>query len=1140
MKKKVWDHALGIKFPRGKKILLKMKLTLCIILFSLLGAIASESYSQTTKLSLNLKESAVRDVLGAIENQSEFFFLYSEKIIDVNRRVNIEVRESTIEKILDKVFAATNVNYAVKGRQIVLTTPEATNFFRDSSTQQRKSISGKVIDDSGLPLPGVTVLVKGTTQGTITNEDGIYSLSNITEGTTLVFSFVGMLANEIIVGNQTTIDITMKALTIGIEEVVAVGYGTQKLANLTGAVESIDIDGIGSRPLTNAGLALQGKVAGAYISQTSGQPGKDDASILIRGVGTFGNSSPLVIIDGMEGRINDVNPRDIKSVSILKDAASSAIYGNRAANGVILITTKRGNSDKMSIEYTGYYGVQQVTTMPKLLTGLEYLEASAEASFNANGSYPTWYTDPNYMNRFRNKVDPYLYPTDYDWIDATFRPANIVDNYVSISGGNKDFQYSTSVGYLDQDGIVKGNSTKKLSFRTNLSTNFFKEKLKINFLASGHEQKTDDLVDGMTTAIYSIYVAPSTERLDIPGVGYLPYGYNFAATEAGGYRRDKTTPINVMMSASFQPLKSLNVSSSYGLYKWDYSNEVFKPKVALVTLNPNGSVRPVTPRTTSLSIFQQNSLTKVFNATANYSVELPKGHGFNILAGFESREYNYKRLDASRDNLSANLSVLDVGDPNTQKNKGGGQDGAWLSWFGRFNYNFKGKYLLESNLRRDGSSRFLEKWGTFPSLSVGWRISEEPFVKNNIAMLSNLKFRASWGRLGNESIGQFYAASDELSLNLSTNFNNTLYPAAAVTKLANRQTSWETSEQINFGLDFGLFENKFSGVIDYFKKSNYDILMQIPVSSTLGITTLPYQNVGKMDNDGIELKLNYIANIKEVKLNSTISVSKTRNQITGLAGQDPIIMGNIIWKEGEAYNSFYALQTEGIYQSQEEINDHLLFTANDGTKINPYMGLTPVPGDIRFQDQLTIDTNKDGIMDTRDGVINNDDKVVLGKPYPDWVFAANIGLEWKAFDFTIFMQGVYGIESLNQGMVTSPFHGGSANTGIWYKDAWRPESPSKTIQRLSSDPSRFEIVSAYYLEDASYLRAKNIEIGYSLPKHIIDRLGISGIRFYASMQNAFTITKMRYGFDPEKPGTTTSTLQYPQTRITSFGVNLKF
>ncbi len=483
---------------------------------------------------------------------------------------------------------------------------------------------------------------------------------------------------------------------------------------------------------------------------------------------------------------------------------------------------------------------------------------------------------------------------------------------------------------------------------------------------------------------------------------------------------------------------------------------------------------------------------------------------------------------ASRENFEVNLPELNIGDPNSQKNGGSAVEAAWLSWYGRINLAYKGKYLFESSLRRDGSSRFRDKWGTFPSLSVGYRISEESFIKNSFNQVSNLKIRASWGKLGNESIGEYYAASDELSLSLTTNFGNTLTQAAAVTKLANKATSWETSEQLDFGLDFGLFKNKISGSLDYYTKKNSDILMQIPVSSTLGITTTPYQNAGAMKNKGFEIQLNYSGNIRAVNINANLAAAHTKNEITSLAGQGEIISGNLIWREGEPYNSFYGYATEGIYQSQEEIYAHLTTVDSDGNDINPYAGLIAEPGDIKFTDQ------------NGDKIINEEDKIIIGKPFPDWTFSSTLNFGWKNFDLSLFFQGVYGINSLNQGMVTAPFHGGGAATGEWYRDGWTEEKPSKTIQRVNTDATRFDIVSDYYLEDGSYVRLKNIEFGYSIPKYILSKLNISNLRIFANIQNAFTLTKMRYGFDPEKPATTTNTLQYPQTRIFSAGINLKF
>lgn len=1119
------EHVNGRKIPFHRcKIALIMKLQILFILGIFLQAYAGTSVAQTKRLNLELKNNTLKEVLQFIEQKSEYSVIYKDEYFKNSGTINQEFNNKLATEILDEVLEKENLSYVVKGRVIVIMP-------RNEISQQKAiTVSGKVTDSSGQPLPGVAVMVKKSNQGIVTDTNGTYTLSSVPENSTIVFSFVGMKSQEIVLNGKTQVNVVLVEDAIGIEEVVAVGYGTQRKVNLTGAVETVRVDEIKSRPLTNTSLALQGKVAGAFVSQKSGQPGNDDATILIRGVGTFNNNAPLVIIDGMEGNLNDVNPKDIASISVLKDAASSAIYGNRAANGVILITTQRGSTDKMMVDYTGYYGVQSVTTMPELLKGVEYLDLMALAHFNTNRTWPTWYND-EFMNNYRNKVDEQRYPTNFSWVDAVFSPAQIIDNHVNISGGNNRFQYSASVGYLDQDGVVEGNSSRKLSFRTNLSSNYLNEKLKIDLSFSGHDMITDDLVNGMEDAMYNVYVSPSTTPIEIKGYGYTWPGYNWAAKDAGGYRRMNSTPINARIALDYEFFKGAKLNVAYNLSRSDYQFEVFRPRVITYGYKSDGSIIGTPTETTSLSYLGSKSLTKTFNANLYYSRELFNALQLSVMGGFEAREYRYDMIQASREGFTASLPELSVGNPNSQKNNGAAYEGAWLSQFGRLNLSYKDKYLFETSIRRDGSSRFIDKWGTFPSLSFGWRISEEAFLKNALPQISNLKFRASWGRLGNESIGQYYAASDELSLNLATNFNNTLYPAAAVTKLANKKTTWETSEQLNFGLDFGLFGNKLNGTIDYFEKINSDILMQIPVSGTLGLTTTPYQNAAEMKNTGIEFQLSYSTQIREVKLTTNLSAAHVKNKITNLSEQNPIILGRMIWKEGEAYNSYYGLQTEGIYQSQEEINKHLKFVdANaDGLNdIKPYSGLIAYPGDIKYKDL------------TGDGIINLEDRTLIGKPFPDWTFGANFNLEWRNFDMALFFQGVYGVSSLNQHMVTVPFHGGAAGTGAWYRDGWTAEKPSKTIQRVHSDPTRFELVSDYYLEDASYVRLKNLEIGYTVPKHILSEIGIMGLRVFANVQNAFTITKMRYGFDPEKPSTTTSTLQYPQTRIISAGLNLKF
>lgn len=1119
MKKKFITRVCTRLLP---KIDLKMKLTTLLLIISLFK-VEANTYSQVTKISLELENVSLEEAFKQIESISEFRFVYESNLLDLNRLVTLNFKNKKIARILSSLFKDSDINYELYDRLILLT-KKAVNNVEPTKDIVQYQITGTITDTGGVPLPGATILEKGTNNGTQSDFDGKFAL-NVSSGTAvIVVSYIGFASKEVTLNNESNITVALQESASELDEVVVVGYGTQKKINLTGAVESVELESIESRPLTNTSAALQGLVAGAFISQTSGQPGSDDAKILIRGVSTFGNSDPLIIIDGMIGSLDDVNPNDLESVSVLKDAASSAIYGNRAANGVIVITTKKGKTGQMKVNYKGYYGVQEVTEIPKLLKGVEYLELRAQAQANSNGGiFPSWYTD-EYMNLFRNNVDPILYPTDYDWVSDVFQTATIIDNHINISGGSEAFQYSAAIGYLDQDGIADGSKTKKLTFRTNFTSSFLDNRLKVDLNFSGYDQRTGDLPDGgIDSAMYFIYVAPSTSRRYLPGVGYNAYGDKWAKAAIGGYTNTNTSPINVRMAATLNIMEGLSAKASYNLYRTSRLFESWNPSVTLFGFLPNGELNPQTPTVSSLLTQNETSLTRLFNAQLNYSKELVKDLNMDVMVAYEARDYVYDWKSASRENFSANLPNLSVGDASTQKNSGRAYDGAWLSYFGRFGLNFKDKYLIEGVLRRDGSSRFLDKWGSFPSASIGWRISEEPFIKESNGLFNNLKLRVSWGKLGNESIGQYYAASDELSLNISHNFNNTLYPAGAVTKLANRGTTWETSEQLNFGLDFGILKNKISGTIEYFVKKNSDILMQLPLSSTLGLSTLPFQNAAAMENKGLEVLINYKGQIKDVKINANITASHTTNKITDLAGQDPIIFGDLIWKEGEAFNSFFAYKTEGLYQSQADIDSHLSSTSG-----NAYAGLVAQPGDIKFTDI------------NEDGVINADDKTLIGKPYPDWIYSANLGFEWKSFDLNLFFQGVSGVNSLNQGMVTAPFHGGSAGTGEWYRNAWTPENPNTNVQRLYSEPNRFDIVSDYYLEDASYLRLKNITVGYKIPKKILDVLSLSHARVYGNIQNAFTWTKMRYGFDPEKPSTTTNTLQHPQSRIYSIGLNLNF
>ncbi len=1100
----------------------------CLVLVCLITFLNSMAFAQNSTTSYKKNNITVGELLKDLGKAINYSFMYSNTDINESQKISFEVQNQNVKQVLDKLSGLLNVSYQLDGNHVIL---------KKNSTNRLITVTGIVKDSAGEPLIGASVQQINSTNGTITEMDGTFTLT-VPSNSTLSISYLGYVTQNIQVKNKKQFEITLLDNSEMLEEVVVIGYATQKKENLTGAVESVDLSKAKGRAYTNASAMLQGNISGAFITQKSGQPGNDDATINIRGIGTFGNSDPLVIVDGMEASLGSINPKDIESVSVLKDAASCAIYGNRASNGVILIKTKTGENDKMNIEYNGLYGIQKATSLPSVLKGLDFLELKAEAYRNTNGNDPNWYTD-EYMNNYRNHVDEYMYPTNYSWLDETYRFASMTDHYLSMTGGGKNLKYATSVGYLYQDGIIKGNSSNRFTFRSNVSASFLNNKLKVNAGISTQYKTIDDLVDGASSAIYSSYVAPPTISMKIPGLGYSNHGFTFGARDAGGFNKTTEIPLTLNGSIELTPLKGLGITVYGGMDRGDWKKKRFVPSVQLFALQDDGSVVTPKPRTSELNQDINNWQTWVFNALTNYTINIAKKHDLGLMGGYEMRKHTTNNQSMFVRDLTVNLPEFEVGDPNTMKINSGASELAWLSYFGRFNYAFNSRYLLEFNLRYDGSSRFIEKWGLFPSVSAGWRISEEKFMEE-LNWLNNLKIRFSWGKLGNESIGQAYAASDELSLDGKYNFNNTLVSAAYVSKLANRLTSWETSEQYNIGVDFDIF-SKISGTLEYYIKNASDILMQVPVSSTLGMSTDPYQNSGKMTNKGLEMLLRYNDRFGELGFNTNVSASYIRNEVKNLAGVDELIRGNTIWRIGSSFNSLYGLETEGIYQSDEEIKNHLVFSKN-GISLNPYYGMTPVPGDIRFKDQITEDTDGDGIPDARDGIINEKDRVILGQTFPKWTFSGTIGFDWKGFDISMFLQGVAGIKALNQGIITVPFHGGEANTGAWYEKRWTPENPSKKIQRIFSDPKRSELVSEYYLEDASYIRCKSLDFGYTVPKRLVRKLFAtdSSIRVYLSFQNLFTITNMRYKFDPEKPTTVTNTLQYPQSKIYSLGVNLKF
>lgn len=993
--------------------------------------------------------------------------------------------------------------------------------------QQNQAVKGQVLDNNGDPIIGATVKVEGTKNATVTDLDGNFTLNNVT-GKKLQVSYIGYHNQVVDINNRSNIKITMHEDNKTLGEVVVVGYGTQKKANLTGAVSSVSVEDMGDRPITNSSTLLQGTASGVYALQKSGQPGADGANINIRGVGTLNNSDPLVLIDGFPGNMSDVDASEIQSISVLKDAASASIYGNRAANGVILITTKKGASGKASVSYTGYYGVQEATRLPKTLNSYEYATLYNEMCQNIGQAIK--YSDEE-LAKFKDGTDP-MYPNN-NYFDIYYRTAHMQNHRVNVSGGSDAFQYAVMFGYLDQEGILKCTDYNKADFRANLDSYFLNKNLRVSTRLAGNLGNKTQPTDLWSTIWYStnapIYPVKNTAGQWVALNGERNY---LGEAMEGSTTKQKRHTFNGQVEAEYKFLNGFSAQITYGYNAEFIDNNAFNANVTLA--NTDGSTKSLA---SNLTVTNTTNIQTLLTGLLRYDHTFGK-HTVGAMVGYSEEYFDWKWNSGYRSGFINNTQrELNLGDASSQTNNSGHYDLGLQSVFGRINYNYDNKYLFEANVRRDGSSRFSKgnKWGSFPSFSAGWVMTEEKFMKDTRSWLDMLKLRASWGKLGNQNINSYYVGNDILSTGNNYSFGGTLASGVAIRDLTNKNVSWETTTQTDLGFDVN-FSNGIWATFDYFIKKTDDILMQTPIPLTMGNLSRPYANVGKVENKGFELTLGYnkiFAN--GLKLKTNANFSHIKNKITDLNGASPIINSPKVQKEGYAINSFYGYVQDGIYQ----ISDFTWQNNSDPTiahkdrqyqlkegvvRVNDF---NPQPGDIKYKD-----LSGDGIVD-----LDNDRKVI-GKQFPDLSYAWSVNLDWKNWDFNMFWQGVAGIDGYTYYEIATCFSG-FANMGDWWLDRWTPENPGNKYPRLTNDGTRNNIHSTFYMEDASYLRLKNIELGYTFDKKLLPALGACKIRLYGSIQNALTFTSYK-GFDPEQETGETRAEAYPQTRIYTVGLSVNF
>ena len=998
---------------------------------------------------------------------------------------------------------------------------------------QQRAITGQITDENSESLPGVNVLVKNTTLGTVTDMDGNYRLNVPDDAETLVFSSIGYTTQEVSLDNRTVVDVQLVPDQTELDEIVVVGYGSQKKVNLTGAVGVIESKQFESRPVTNVTQSLQGQVPGLLVNQTGGQPGDENFVLKIRGNSTFSDNDPLVIVDGVTMSLNSLNPHDIESVSVLKDAASTAIYGARASGGVVLVTTKSGKAGKVRVSYDGYVGFQEATTLPETVNAYDHVTLFTEGEFNNNPNTTTFKYSEEEIEKYRTGE----YPSN-DRINYLFRRALQMNHNLSVSGGSESNQYYLSVGYLDQEGIVRNTSSDRINIRLKNDMKI-NDRLDINVNA----QYTPTRVHGPSEASYPSGPSRSLESIIYDGAyrfgqdegirnsdGSWSSVSNFAnrlglGSEDGGFQERAFNRFSGVFAANYKITSNLTLNAQYGT-KIDNTHQVdFSKRMQFI--NP----RDLTDvdfdyDINSLRVQNQNEKQHNLQFLANYSTAFNEIHELKALVGYTQEWNTYNENEVGRTNFIADdIYVIDAGSSDPVNWSTGGTASEWAirSVFGRLNYVLNEKYLLEANVRYDGSSRFSadKRWGIFPSVSAGWRLSEEAFMKN-ISWIDNMKIRASWGQVGNQTWGRVGDRDYDLYQYYSTIANSAYYfnglaqTATYYDRTANRDLRWETKTTTNLGLDVGLFKNKLGLVVDVFEDITSDILMVPSVPTTFG-RSAPAQNVATIQNRGWESQLSYRDNLGDFSYGLTVQISDYQNKIISMINS-PQIDGEKISEEGYELKEWFGYRALGIFSSQEELDAY-------PARLNPDTGI----GDLIIEDF------------NGDGEINADDRQRMGSSLPRLPYGFSMNLGWKNLDFSAFFQGVAYRKTYLTRVASLPFRSPIETAQVRHLDRWRLDDDGTTWipgqfpkTRISSFNNEF---SSFWLQDAAYLRLKNIQLGYSLPTAVLERLRLQRLRVYVSGENLLTFSKI-YGFDPESPDGQGN--YYPLSRVVNAGINLTF
>ena len=1121
-----------------KKILIKLVVCLSFAVWTV---------PLSAQVTVDIDSMPLTEALKKLEEQTGYSFFYSNVLPDKDAVVSVKSNNKDIAAVMDQLLDGLAVSYKInEDKQIALYADEPEVVEQTKPTE--RTVSGVVYDSDGLPVIGAGVMVEGSLHGTVTDEDGRWTLELEDDNVTLEISSMGYQSQSVAVKGRSDFTVTLTSDTQYLDEVVVVGYGTQKKVNLTGSVSMVTSEDMASRPVSNMSSGLQGLLPGVTVVNASGQPGASGTTIRVRGVGTIGNANPLILIDGIEGDLSTINPEDIESVSVLKDAASASIYGARAANGVLLVTTKKMNDnpgaakDNAKVTFGAYAGIQTPTRLPQMCDAIEFMTLDNEARQNV-GTAIGWLEDS--FKKVTDNTDP-NYFANTDWLDEVLNSYAPQQNYsLSLNGGIGSSGYMLSYRYFDQKGLTVGSSTgeQRHNVRFKMNTRLI-DRLTLSSNISYTSRKVTSPINSLTSGGGAIYnamrIAPNAPVRYTDGTWAYGGGNTnpVAILNDGGRSNVSTEEFSLLEVLKLDILKGWDVTATYNLTSTNGYKDILKKTITFV--NPEDKSVNVYASPNSLKNVDLKNVQQTFIIQSNFDITFGK-HNVSGVAGMSQEWYEARMFEASRTNLSTEFEpTLNLGDPSTMSNNATYSSWALRSGFGRVSYNYDERYLLEANIRYDLSSRFHKsvRGGWFPSVSAGWRISEEHFMSFAKSIVDNLKIRGSWGMLGNQYVGSsdypYMSVLEAFTSGLSL-IGTSASTGYAPSTLANPNLTWEHIKMVNAGVDVALLQNRLTMSFDWFNKDTEGILLKLNYPAQIGPKPSE-QNAGKVNNRGWEFDLNWRDQRGEFYYGIGFNISDVKNKIVDLAGNAPDLSGYQIRMVGYPIDAFYGYKAIGLMTPEDfKISD----TQNHNyslPKVPVILGNDYQPGDIKYEDISGPDGKPDG------RITPEYDKVVLGSNIPRYTYTVRGDLGWKGIDFSFVIQGVGKCDGYLEGTARHAFQDMAAYPQKVHLERYNVVTnpdPNALYPRLTYNTGfNQNTFSTYWMENASYMRLKNVQIGYTFPEKWMKKARIDNLRVYLSGDNLLTVSDFFYAYDPETPVSKGG--YYPQVKTVVLGLNITF